>query len=99
MTKNNLSRKVFKQVAESMGCKKDQYRNAMWYKNKLFGFVLVDSFSDMSCRQFYEDYSGVIFYNQTTGSSKVVMKDNLSVSKSPTRISPKGLKAFNAEVF
>jgi len=95
MTNNNLSRVLFNDFLEMNSLKRDGKRNVFIKDNKKYAFSLVKE-STIECRQFYEDCNGLVCYSYKDDCLYDVSKDNLNISNTPTRISPNGMKAFNA---
>lgn len=96
MMMNNYSRRVFRGFISSRNLKKYDARNCIITKdNKIYGFSISTN-GKVDCRQFYEDYSGIIVYDYLRDKEKYLNKAELDVTETITRISPKGLKAFQA---
>lgn len=93
---NNISKQLFKNFLKDNDLTSIDHRNAFVYKGKTYGFVVYED--KMECRQFYEDYEGVMFYNLISGKYTACNKNKLLLSKKPTRIMSSGIKAFNAKV-
>jgi len=85
---NNAARKLFKEFIVEWGLEQSGKRNVFKDGGKLWGFVADKEATFV--RQFYEDCEGVY------KGGEFITKDKLYL-KSVTRVSPSGLKAYNAK--
>ena len=76
---------------------KGDKRNYIEHEGQKFGFCLSTG-DKIVCRQFYEDYDGVITVENNSGNIYILLRDNMKISKSANRIQPKtGLSAYSAD--
>lgn len=96
MTKNNLSRVIFRDFLEMNGLEKEHGSRNVFHKDgKKYAFSVINN-GPIECRQFYNDCDGLVCYDYKKDNIYEVDKENLIISSSPNRISPSGLKAYNA---
>jgi len=95
MNTNNEAKIICSNFCKSSGLTKIGSRNAVQLGDKVYGFTTQD-IRQIDYRQFYEDYEGLIVYNQMQESFVIVDKKNLNITSRATRVSPNGLKAFQA---
>jgi hypothetical protein len=94
LTPNNQSREDFSAFCRANGLEGVGNKNAFILNGNVYGFSLVTQGYSPECRQFGEDYSGLVckFPN---GSFKWFDRSELSLGKI-TRIGPCGTKYYNA---
>ena len=88
---NNASRSKFSKFCKDNGFKRVGAKNAFEFSGKVFGFSVVSG-SRAECRQFGENYSGLVcnFKNHTKWYSREQL-----ILGDVTRIGPDGVKYFN----
>ena len=94
MGNNNLSRVIFKEFIETNNLSSDGKRNVFFKNGKKMAFSVTED--KIQCRQFYEDCEGLICYNISENKYYEFDRSDLILSDTPSRISPTGLKAYNA---
>jgi hypothetical protein len=94
MGNNNVSRELFKEFLEANNLKADGKRNVFFKDGKRFAFSVTED--KIQCRQFYEDCEGLFCYNMNEDVLYQFDRSDLCLSETPSRISPSGLKAYNA---
>lgn len=91
---NNQSKKICATVAAKNGWTKEKFRNVLIINGEKWCFSI--STFNPECRQVYEDTLGFITMDRD-GNLKKFRVDNFS-KYSVSRISPKGIKAYNIQV-
>ena len=94
MGNNNLSRVLFKEYLEANSLKADGKRNVFFKDGKKIAFSVTED--KIQCRQFYEDCLGLVCYDIKENEYYEFDRSDLILSDTPSRISPTGLKAYNA---
>ena len=92
---NNASRQAFSEWCSVNGFERVGAKNAFIHDGKIYGFSVVSG-DIAECRQFGENYSGLVC-KFPSGKVKWYTKDQLTV-QSVTRVGADGIKYMNAFV-
>jgi len=93
MTRNNLTKQICKDFCKSFGFVKESVRNAVIIEGKIYAFT-TNHIDNLDIRQYYEDYSGIVVYDMVRKTFSILKQDEFKVTNSVTRITSKGIKAY-----
>lgn len=96
MTANNESKRIFKDFIEKTGFKRDTQRNVFSKNGRLYAFATINN-NKFKIRQLYQDCDGAYIFHAPSNMLYQFRKSKMSIG-SVTRITPNGIKAFDAKV-